>query len=197
MKLREFLPGEKVLLLVPSSDTKLLARWQGPYEIKRRLGKVDYEIETPDKRDKTKIFHVNLLKRWKDRVEGTYVGEDLEPEVRETVNQEGKGEMGGPPPPPQQKKDLSIALGQFKAILSPEPGKTDLVQHRITIKGEKVIRLPPPRRWPKHLEEDLIKEVQGMRDLGVIEPSNSEWRSYPVMVPKPDGKVRVCIISGR
>lgn len=32
-----------------------------------------------------------------------------------------------------------------------------------------------------------------MQELGVIEPSSSECRSYPVMVPKPDGQTQVCL----
>ena len=32
-----------------------------------------------------------------------------------------------------------------------------------------------------------------MLQLGIIEPSRRPWRRYPVMVPKPDGKMRLCI----
>lgn len=32
-KLRSFDPGQKVLMLLPSDDSKLLAKWQGPFEI--------------------------------------------------------------------------------------------------------------------------------------------------------------------
>lgn len=46
---RTFHPGQKVLLLLPNSDSKLLARWQGPYEITKRLGKATYELYMPDK----------------------------------------------------------------------------------------------------------------------------------------------------
>ncbi len=41
--------------------------------------------------------------------------------------------------------------------------------------------------------ESLRKEVEMMRELGVIEPSMSEWCSPVVIVPKKDGSLRVCI----
>lgn len=63
VRLRELQPGDKVRLLLPSTDVKLLARWQGPYLVRRRIGEVNYEIEMPDRRDGLKVFHVNLLKR--------------------------------------------------------------------------------------------------------------------------------------
>lgn len=60
-----FLPGDRVLLLLPTFDSKLLARWQGPYEVLRQTGPVDYEILCPDHRPDRQIYHVNLLKAWR------------------------------------------------------------------------------------------------------------------------------------
>lgn len=57
-----FLPGDKVLLLLPKSENKLLAKWQGPYTVNKKISEVDYEVQTPDKRKGLKIFHINLLK---------------------------------------------------------------------------------------------------------------------------------------
>ena len=37
--------GDKVLVLLPSSTHKLRAEWQGPYEVKQRVGSVYYEVE--------------------------------------------------------------------------------------------------------------------------------------------------------
>ena len=37
---RVFSPGQQVLVLLPTSDSKLLTRWHGPYEVTRRTGKV-------------------------------------------------------------------------------------------------------------------------------------------------------------
>lgn len=67
---REFAPGDQVLLLIPSSDVKLMARWQGPFKERRRVGTVDYEIEMPRRREETKVYHVNLLKKWRGHRRG-------------------------------------------------------------------------------------------------------------------------------
>lgn len=61
---RTFEPGENILLLLPTSEHKLLAKWQGPYQIKRRVGPVTYEIEIPSRTPPLHIFHVNMLKKW-------------------------------------------------------------------------------------------------------------------------------------
>lgn len=56
--------GDKVLLLLPTSTSKLLAEWKGPYEVVRKLNKVDYVIRVGDVE---KTYHVNMLKQFKDR----------------------------------------------------------------------------------------------------------------------------------
>ena len=61
---REFQVGEKVLVLVPTVECKFLARWQGPYEVIERMGEVNYRVRRPGRRQETKMYHVNLLKRW-------------------------------------------------------------------------------------------------------------------------------------
>lgn len=185
VRVTEFKPGDKVLLLLPSSDTKLIAKWQGPYEVNKRIGPVDYEIRTPDKREELKIFHVNLLKAWKEGEKTILVTEELGPckaKVMGATRDIGKGDNLSP----AQKLNLAKLQAEFPKVFSKKPGKTSLIQHKIKIKGNKIIRLGP-RKWPKHVEEVLIEEVQTMWELEVIEPSCSEWRSYPVMVPKPNG----------
>ncbi|KAJ8376906.1 hypothetical protein SKAU_G00074860 [Synaphobranchus kaupii] len=41
---REFAPGDKVLVLVPTSECKFLAKWNGPYEVMEKVGTVNYRI---------------------------------------------------------------------------------------------------------------------------------------------------------
>lgn len=47
---RRFEPGDKVFVLLPTSTNKLLAQWEGPYDILRKVGRVTYEVDMVDKR---------------------------------------------------------------------------------------------------------------------------------------------------
>lgn len=61
---RQFQLGDQVLVLLPTSTNKLLAEWQGPFSITKRLGKVDYEVHMPNRRKLKQVFHVNMLHKW-------------------------------------------------------------------------------------------------------------------------------------
>ena len=49
---REFQPGDRVLVLVPTVECKFLATWQGPYKVIQKVGEVNYKIRQPGKRSK-------------------------------------------------------------------------------------------------------------------------------------------------
>ncbi|XP_073768826.1 uncharacterized protein [Danio rerio] len=72
---RDFKEGDKVLVLLPVVGSSLSSRFSGPYEVIKKLSCTDYVIGTPDRRKKTRVCHVNMLK--------TY-------HVRETSNNEAK-----------------------------------------------------------------------------------------------------------
>ena len=44
-RIREFVPGDLVLVLLPTSSSKLLAQWQGSYQVVKRTGKVNYLVD--------------------------------------------------------------------------------------------------------------------------------------------------------
>lgn len=43
-KVREFQPGDKVMVLIPTNECKFLAKWQGPYEGIEWVGPVNYNV---------------------------------------------------------------------------------------------------------------------------------------------------------
>ena len=48
--MREFEKGDFVLVLLPTSSSKLLAQWQGPYQIEKKVGKVNYVVDMADRK---------------------------------------------------------------------------------------------------------------------------------------------------
>lgn len=84
-----FQVGIKVLVLLPDSTSKLLARWQSPFKITHRVGPVNYEVE---QRGQQKIYHIKLLKQWVEP-EGSFIDpgqEDLELGPDGEITIEGK-----------------------------------------------------------------------------------------------------------
>lgn len=63
-KNRKLESGDKVLVLLPMQSNKLKLECVGPYQVTRQVTPVDYEVETPGRRQEKKIYHINLLKKW-------------------------------------------------------------------------------------------------------------------------------------
>lgn len=73
-------------------------------------------------------------------------------------------------------------------MFSKTPGLTSLAEHRIPTPEGQVVR----SRWrllPRTQWDVVNREVADMLRLGVIEASQSAWRSPLVLVPKPDGSI--------
>ncbi|KAG7485602.1 hypothetical protein JOB18_014053 [Solea senegalensis] len=194
-KLRQFSPGDKVLLLLPSSSSKLLAKWQGPFVVTRRVGDVDYEVVRSDRGGATQIYHLNLLKAWREvasvSLATTVIERDeLGPEVT-------KLNRSTPVPvddhlSPGQRADVASLQRQFADVFSPLPGRTNLIHHHIETSPGVTVR-SRPYRLPEHKRKTVQAELQAMLEMGVIEESNSDWCCPIVLVRKSDGSIRFCV----
>ena len=60
-RLREFSEGDPVLVLLPTSTSKLLAQWQGPYQVLKRVGKVTYLVDIHDKKKDNSCQYVERI----------------------------------------------------------------------------------------------------------------------------------------
>ena len=184
---REFLAGEKVLLLVPTSECKFLAKWQGPFEVIEKVGAVNYKISQPGKRRGHQIYHVNLLKKWHAAAEP--------PVARALLSLSPP--QNPPPAPigaelsPPQRQALTELLQRNADVFSELPGRTHLMEHDMPTTPGKVVRLRP-YRIPESRRAAIKEEVGMMLRLGIIEESHSPWSSPIVLVPKPDGTIRFC-----
>ncbi len=73
-----------------------------------------------------------------------------------------------------------------------EPGKTDLTCHDVDVGQARPIKQQPYRLNPHKLKL-VRKEIKYKLDHKIIEPSQSEWSSPVILVPKPAGSQRLCI----
>ena len=51
-------------MLLPNAHNHLKLEWVGPYEVKRKVSDVDYEVEMPDRQKERRIYHINMMKKW-------------------------------------------------------------------------------------------------------------------------------------
>ena len=51
-------------MLLPITSSVLAAKFSGPYAVKERLSDTDDVLCTPDRRRKTRVCHINMLKRY-------------------------------------------------------------------------------------------------------------------------------------
>ncbi|KAI8496819.1 hypothetical protein Bbelb_254740 [Branchiostoma belcheri] len=92
----------------------------------------------------------------------------------------------------RQRQQLNDLLHEFADIFQDTPGRTNLAEHRIDTGSSKPVRQRAYRVAQAHREK-MRGELDKMEEMGVIEPSNSEWASPVVLVPKKDGSIRFCV----
>ena len=65
-KERNFNVGDKVLVFLPIPG-QLKAKFMGPAVIREKVGKLDYIVEIPGRRQKYQLCHINILKPYHER----------------------------------------------------------------------------------------------------------------------------------
>lgn len=94
---------------------------------------------------------------------------------------------------PFSRKRLEDYMRQKHTVwMRDRVGQAQGISHSIILTCKNPVSCAP-RHIPLKFQEKLDEEINKMLDAKVIEPSSSPFRTYPVLVPKPDGSLRVCI----
>ena len=199
--------GQLILLLQPTTDSKVTAAWGGPYRVIEKRDHNNYAIDCDGRR---LIQHINLLRPYLQRAEtvGAVITEDSSDETELPVTIESEqGEGGGPSDAQigsqltdEQRKQLTDLLQSYDDVLTARTGRTSLVEHKITVTNEAPMR-QPPFKIPEHLRPQIEDEIRRLIKLGILVESQSPHCSNMVIVRKKNGSIRLCcdmrLVNGR
>uniref|UniRef100_A0A8C5DT92 Gypsy retrotransposon integrase-like protein 1 n=1 Tax=Gouania willdenowi TaxID=441366 RepID=A0A8C5DT92_GOUWI len=214
---RVFQPDDKVLVLLPLRGGSLQCRFAGPYVVERKLSDTNYVIKTPDRQKKTRMCHINMLKRYFSREDPPMAPPEVpvvvvcEAVPQYTVSHDGLREKNGLLPVTRlQNSEVLSDLESFLSyldesaktdiikliednlnIFSDHPHQTSVLSHDIDVQGNLPIKQHAYR--VNLTKRALMKsEVSYLLEHGLAVPSVSAWSSPCVLVPKPDKTARFC-----
>ena len=214
---RTLQPGDLALILMPTSGNKVLAVWDGPYKVAKRLPNNNYQLLMNNRRA---VFHINSLRKYymndEDSSDSLHmmVIEDVDgdellaeweqlptdtvPEDRQTS---GKTDMADSSNSKfhiaqrltvEQKGEFQQMLAEFPDVFTEKPGKTDKIKHRIQVTDEKPC-YQPSYRIPETLRQSVEQELSQMLEDGVIQHDDETSHNSPlVIVRKKDEGLRLC-----
>ena len=180
---RRFQVGDQVVVLLPTSTNKLLAQWQGPYPVLRRVSPVTYEVNIYDKRKRHRIFHVNMLWKWNVPITISFWTEDIPEEEQDEVPVWNEGINATEDQPAiseqlesHQRVELQDLLKEFPMVFQNRPGRTNLAEHTIETGSASLIK-QVAYRLPYAYQETVKGELQEMERDGIL--------SHPQVVGHP------------
>ena len=150
---RTFEVGEQGTGVASCTEGQVVSEWHGPYTIHKRITDITYKIIMPEKRKKNRVFHVNMIARWKsptaaclvveEATEERVTGEELSTWPSESNSTEPEIEPEIEPDlSEQQKQELWCAVKKHRKLFQDTPGRTNLTQTRIEMGDAAPIHLP-------------------------------------------------------
>ncbi|GBM07568.1 hypothetical protein AVEN_230009-1 [Araneus ventricosus] len=87
---------------------------------------------------------------------------------------------------------MNYLLEKFDCIFKPGGDPTPYAEHHINTETHPSVSVPSYRMTPMK-KELLSKQIEDLLEKVVIEECESAYGAPVVLIPKPDGKTRLCI----
>jgi hypothetical protein len=202
-RVKKFNVGDQVLVLIPSSPNKLLNTWKGPATVIEMTRQHSAKVEMED--GSIRELHINKLRPYIQRINhigmvfeldedfGTlhYAPADKTKKSVEDIRKHLKSMES--PLTERQKQELFDILQHYGDVFSSKPGHAKVKGHSIKVTENCCPKRLKPYRVPITLQKEVDRQVKELLDMGLIEPSDSEWAHPVVCVAKKNGSVRLCI----
>ena len=213
-KVRHFQVGDNVLVYFPVQGAPLQHKFSGPYRIIKVVNKLNYVISTPDRRKSSQLVHVNLIKPYHGKSIPVLANQPVQEDRKcvqtrkQTDDDQTEFEVSWADCsnseiisslakyldylPRKQRLELTELLLNHSNVCDDEPGHCRIISHDIKLlPGTTPIRQSYYRIIGEKLEL-MKKEVKYLLENNLASPSCSAWASPCILVPKPNGKVRMC-----
>ena len=207
-KERHFEVGDKVLAFLPVSHNPFSAKFCGPYEVLKRLGSLNYLVRTGDRRKKTQVFHINLLKKFFPKQDNSNsqkicnlsnvlsfsssVATPLDPTFSNLYNYVDNIKTKLPHLDDTQLDEVKNILLEFCQIFTDDLAGSHLPEWTFQLSD-----FNPVHRSPYRLNPQKSAIMRGIIDellsKGIISDSYSNYASSSFLVPKKDGSWRLVI----
>ncbi|GFN88263.1 reverse transcriptase [Plakobranchus ocellatus] len=178
-RFKHFMPGDEVLVLLPTSDNQHVLSSKGPYTVIERRSNVIYLV------DLEPTAYVSAI----SEEDGGEIGSLV---ATPPLASENGAVIIDQSLSASQVQDVKELLLEFQDILTSAPGCTNTICHEIRLTTDDVIRVKP-YPLPFAARDFVTQEVNDLLSLGVIEPSDSPYCFPIVVVKKKDGSMRLCI----
>ena len=210
----KFMPGDRVLALLPIPGKPLQARYYGLYTVDKKISDVNYIVNTPGRRKQKQLCHVNMLKQYIDRDSSSVTPISVissVPKEQSEMNSEDMNLIKSDPASsklqnsdilkdldqklshldPVQRKELKHLIHEYEHLILDIPKRTDKIYHGENVEDSQPVKQDPYRMNPTK-QKFLKEEFQYWLDNDFIEPNQNEWSTPCILVSKPDGTYRMC-----
>lgn len=208
-KLRTFDVDDQVLAFIPIHFHPFKAKLLGPYRVLKKISDRNYLLETPDRKKKKQVFHINSLKEYHERKNAntpvvvnvcnampselthrTYIGStEQDASQGQTFEQLGayleNTEEELSHLSPSQQVDVTNLLLRYRGVLSDTPQVSDLPAYTINLTSNKPIQQTAFRVSPEK-REIIRQHVNELLGEGKISTSHSTYSSPCFLVKKED-----------
>ena len=92
----------------------------------------------------------------------------------------------------EQRNKVMEVLRRYEETFTEIPGKASVIEHKIDLTDDSLIRCEPyPLLYAKRGE--IREKIKNMMDTGIVRESSSLYASPLVVVKKKDGSNRMCV----
>ena len=190
--------GQKVLILLPSSENRLLCKWTGPGIILKRRNDVSYEVQIGRR---ISTLHINLLRPFIERnaipnmtaqANVTLVVDSCEAPYETLPGIDDCDEDGKQPEislnlSTRQRAELSQMFQEYSDVFTSKLGLTNLLEHNIVVTDQHPC-VSKSYRIPDSLRDQVDEQIKIMLENGTVRPSFSNYRAPLICVRKPGNK---------